>query len=106
MGVHINFYETATLTDEHKPHQESCYDDGHVHAFVLDGFEHALEGLEVGRCYTTSGGEFDIDNSYGNYNRFREALCHAVNGVEPSDVWEEPDLWRDKPFFEQIHFAD
>lgn len=106
MGVDIYFYERADLTDEHEPRQESCYDDGHVLAFTLEGQEHALVGLEPERCYATSGEDAHISQAYHNYNRYREVLCYSVLGLDPREVWEDWLAHADKPFYNQINFAD
>ena len=106
MGLDAMAYEKAELTDPHEPHQDSCYDNSHVFAFTLEGQQHALDGLEDERCYIASGESEHLNQSYGNYNRYREVLCYAVLGVDPREVWESPEQYADKPFYHQINFAD
>lgn len=59
------------------------------------------------RCYEVSGGVFRFAaGTYTRYNEFREALCRAVNGVDPQVIWDDPDRWANEPFFELINFAN
>lgn len=43
--------------------------------------------------------------SYSGYNRFRERLAESV-GYWPSDCWEDPESYMDKPFYELVNFSD
>lgn len=107
MGLDIKAWEKAVLTDPHE-HTDDCYDAGHVEAFVLDGFDWSLRGLEAGRCYAVSGDSWSFAaGSYSGYGHFRSALCKAaLRGVEPSQVWADPDSYAGQPFYELINFAD
>lgn len=44
--------------------------------------------------------------SYSGYNRWREKLSLLALGVMPEEVWDQPELYRGKPFVELIHFSD
>lgn len=108
MCVDITAYSKLALTEPHERTDRNCYGE-HLHAFVLDGFDASLRGLEAGRCYvrTDDTGEAEIMSaSYGGYNRWREHLSEAALGVTPQEVWKDPDAYRDRPFFELINFAD
>jgi hypothetical protein len=107
MGLDIKAWEKATLTDPHE-RTDDCYDEGHVRAFVYDGFERSLRGLEPNRCYLVGGDHVAFQaGSYGGYGEFRRALCQAaLHGVTPEQVWADPDSYAGRPFFELIQFAD
>lgn len=107
MGLDISVYEKAELTDPHEQTDE-CWDNGHQWAFCYDGMEQSLRGLVPERCYYTRGGKYFgfRAGSYGGYNQWREALSLAALGVAPELVWQHPDDYRDKPFYELVNFAD
>lgn len=105
MGLHATAYEHATLLDPHE-RGEACWESGHVLAHAYRAFERSTTGLVMGRCYEVGGATLDIDHSYGGYGDWRRALCRAALGVKAKRVWADPDLHRDRPFFELIHFAD
>lgn len=84
-----------------------AYENGVDKAFCFQGFEQSLRPLvqdtwvrSVGKTWGFRAG------SYGGYNAFREELSRLALGVEPEEVWQDPDRFRDRPFFELINFAD
>jgi len=44
--------------------------------------------------------------SYSGYNLWRTSLAKMVHGVRPEKIWDEPEVWKGKPFFEIINFSD
>jgi len=44
--------------------------------------------------------------SYSGYNRWREDLSMAIHGVMPAIIWESPEKFEEKDFFEIINFSD
>lgn len=44
--------------------------------------------------------------SYSGYNAWRYWLATSALGTSPEVVWEKPDEYKDKPFYELINFAD
>lgn len=44
--------------------------------------------------------------SYSGYNRWRENLSMAIHGVMPSTIWNSPEKYTGKEFFEIINFSD
>lgn len=94
--THVRALPPADVTSE---------DEGQILAFVLPGFEQSLRGLEPDRWYV---GEWidDFALPYTAYGAWRRALCVAALGVPAEDVWNDPDRFREQPFFEIIHFAD
>lgn len=106
MGLDVTAYEVATLIDPHE-HTDDCYDADHVRAFVYDGFERSLRGLEADRCYLVSGERFPFwAGSYSGYGHFRGLLTRAALGIDPRGIWADPDAAVDLPFYELINFAD
>lgn len=115
MGLSVIAYAKATPTEhraavkENGIPEEWCPDDAredHVKAFAYAGFEQSLDGLEPGVCYEVGepfrGGSF----SYGGYGEWRRDLCKIMLNVDPQVVWDNPDSYRDEPFYELIRFAD
>ena len=82
MGLDIVSYEKVELVPHHARDADECYEAGHVYAFVYDGFERSLRGLEGERCYQPSGEQMHFRaGSYSGYNAFREALSLAALGL-------------------------
>lgn len=44
--------------------------------------------------------------SYSGYNWWREQLCELALECEPSEVWEDPEVYEGQPFVELINFSD
>lgn len=44
--------------------------------------------------------------SYSGYNRFRNLLCQVMVGGSDQDVWRDPQMFKERPFFELINFSD
>ncbi len=105
MGLDTTAYEKAvkgTPPDD----LDQRYDEGWHEAYWYDDFEQSGRGLERGQWYQCSGEEVRWGAPYSAYGRFREALCRAALGVEPQTVWDDPDSWRYREYFELICFAD
>lgn len=106
MGLSAAPFRTATLTEPHE-RTDQCPEDDHVLAFILDpDFHRSLRGLKAGRCYKVSDPEVTVRSSYSGHNRFREELARVFLGVTPGSIWDDPDIYADRPFFELIQFAD
>jgi len=43
---------------------------------------------------------------YSTFGEYRRFLCVGAIGVEPKLVWENPDAYRDRAFYELINFGD
>jgi hypothetical protein len=105
MGLDITAHAAVLLTEEHELTDE-CWDKGHVHIGETP-FEHALGSLLPGRCYSTAGESLEFRaGSYSGYNIFRERLSQAALGVAPIALWNDPDSYRFRAFFELINFSD
>lgn len=81
-------------------------DESVLKIWNLDQFtDHALP-LKQGHLYK---GEyvcgFDF-GSYSGYGVWRDELCKKVLGVEPREVWNNPETYREQPFYWLINFAD
>ena len=68
-------------------------------------FEEQADGLETGFYECDEALDFRA-GPYGHYNRWREKLCLVMLGVEPEEVWRNPDAFKGKPFVDLINFAD
>lgn len=44
--------------------------------------------------------------SYSGYNHFRNMLCEIMHGVPAKTLWENPDVFKDKEFYNIINFSD
>ena len=44
--------------------------------------------------------------SYSGYNEWRAILCRMAHGVDPAELWDNPEKYKGKPFFELINFSD
>jgi hypothetical protein len=63
------------------------------------------DGLERG-AYSGERGDGFRAGSYSGYNRWREQLSMMALGVMPRIVWNNPDEFEGRPFYEIVHFAD
>jgi hypothetical protein len=43
---------------------------------------------------------------YGGYNRFRDLLSRVIIGSTAEEVWEDPEKFKDRPFYQLINFSD
>lgn len=70
-------------------------------------FSEWAEGLKLGVYYTGDGEIHSFRaGSYLWYNRWREWLCVTFLGVTPKVVWNDPNVYKDEPFFRLINFSD
>lgn len=71
-------------------------------------WEEHLAGMKPGLYkYTKATEKYGFwAGSYGYYNWWREHLCRFALGVEPSEVWEDPERFAGRPFVELINFTD
>ena len=107
MGLDIVAWEHATLTTEHEYEPDECWEQNHVWAYALIGFEHSTRGLETDRCYVVDGESIMFRaGSYSGYGEWRDALAQAALDVPVEDVWAAPEKFKDKPFYELLNFAD
>src|SRR6185503_149712 len=69
-------------------------------------FPDRLDGRVQG-YYLTEDEDFHFRaGSYSGYNHWRTKLCRFAFGLEPQDIWTNPERYAGKPFFELIHFSD
>lgn len=112
MGLDISVYANVRPMAEQPVRDatgrlpEDAWERG-VRAYLASGgFRRSLRGLEDGTWYEGERVTGFRAGSYSGYNRFRADLCRAALGVEPEEVWREPEAWVDRPFYELINFAD
>lgn len=107
MSLDVTAYEVATLLPEHEEPDNFTDEDDYQLAFAAPGLERSLAGLIPRRYYTTSGRSYEFRaGSYIYYDEFRRALCRAALDTDLETIWNDPDTWADKPFFELLNFAD
>jgi hypothetical protein len=44
--------------------------------------------------------------SYSGYNDFRNLLCVIMHGVPAAELWEKPEVFEGKEFYNLINFSD
>jgi hypothetical protein len=110
---HLRYVGPIPDDDELERLQEQVSDaDLEVAYFVLypnaECFEAHLAGMEPGLYECTAASEHHEfrAGSYSYYNAWRENLCRLALDVEPDCVWEQPELYDGRPFFELINFSD
>lgn len=90
------------LSDEEKDHY---YDTGgHVYA-AHPSLAERLGSLEPGFYEFAARSHFRA-GSYSAYNYWRDWLAKAALYAPAAVVWENPEKFRDKPFYELINFSD
>ena len=104
MGLDISYYEKFFPADDATI---EARENGEVQLWYVPSAEFdTLDGIahEYVRGYGNIG-HFRA-GSYSGYNAWRQWLTSIVHGVEPRDVWSNPDNYKGKPFYELIHFSD
>jgi hypothetical protein len=110
MGLWIRAFSQMSLTEPHEV-TDACFDvePYHRRSFIYDGHDQSLRGLVRDRCYAPTEGTVQheiLSLSYTGYGAWRANLSWVALGVAPETVWRNLDDYRDRPFFEVIHFAD
>ena len=86
-SVAYAYPETVTMTEKHWPGRS--------------------KNIVPGGVYKVNGAHISFRaGSYGGYNQWREWLCWLSLGCEPRVVWNNPDRYEGKPFYELINFSD
>jgi len=111
MGLDISAYERATLLRNHGEECDDCCDSDavvHLMAWAYEGHEQSLLGLIHGGFYEVSPWPQITfrAGSYSSYNDWRDNLARRALGVSVETVWANLAAYRDKPFFELLHFSD
>ena len=80
----------------------------HVVVDTYPEFPHQAEGLVQGIYKRLEGSEeFEVESmGYSGYNNWRTQLWQLANDVDEDIISENPDEWKDKPFFLLVHFPD
>ncbi len=88
-----------------------CEFQGQVVATCFEGNEmwpRNFQGLQEG-CYQQLSGSLSYNfhaGSYSGYNEWRSWLCETFLEIPPSYLWEHPEIFVGKPFYELINYAD
>ena len=74
--------------------------------FNMDAFvDHALP-LKQNYFYKVIYSDGFGAGSYIGYGIWREILCQKVLGVDPMEVWINPEFYKNEPFYWLINFVD
>lgn len=95
MDMSVTSYDRSVLTDAHEFSEVACYDAGHVQALAPSSdYAWALEGLEIGRCYSIKEASTKrIGSSVEAYTGWVDRLMQGANGVSLEDVWVNPSIY-------------
>lgn len=105
MGLDITVVPFVEITEQHR-FEGSCWEKGHIVADCSKGMERSLRGLESKRCYVAKEQSWSFRaGSYSGYNCWREELAKAAE-LDLEDVWVNPEIHTDDPFYELLDFAD
>lgn len=85
---------------------DAMYEDGYPFVARADYFAGREAPLENSAVYKGKRGDHFLAGSYSGYNRWREELSRFAFDREPQGVWDHPDKYAGKPFFEIVHFSD
>lgn len=113
MGLDVSYYRKITrVSIPAGVHEEDYIDQQYNRGMYCFHYEAAaqawrsyLDGLPEG-VYTGQFREHFRAGSYSTYNWWRELLCTVALGKEPKEIWENPEKWKDQPFFQLINFSD
>jgi hypothetical protein len=112
MGLDILLAEgpLTLVAEDHRDVSENQMDKvletGGFHCYPAQGFVGREAPLIDGAVYAAHGRDHFRAGSYSGYGRWREALSEMALGVSPETVWNNPETYEGKPFFEIIHFSD
>jgi hypothetical protein len=89
---------------------ERVHDEDEASIFVkrdiqqMDQAQDIEEGMYIG---TNDCEEHDFRaGSYSGYNEFRNLLCEIMHGVPARTLWEKPEIFEGKEFYNLINFSD
>jgi len=119
MGLDVTAYSNIKPL---RPYRDDNidYDAGERNFFTFSAFPHAAAGLMDATVQSTTHADlvadyvYDVNGgeahswscrAYSHYNRFRASLA-AFAGYEPEEMWNDPEGFSDRPFFELVNFSD
>lgn len=94
---HIKRSKSQTITSPNK-----------IHIHVDPSFKEQADHLQDG-VYLTTDKSIDASfraGSYSGYDAWRRELSTMALGVVPNDIWDAPNTFHGKPFYELINFPD
>lgn len=105
MGLDITALGSIQPCSQHGD-SDASYGAGHVYLNVYENaFPERAVPITEG-CYVANKQMHFRAGSYSGYNRWREQLSMFALGVMPQMVWDYPNVYEGKPFYELINFAD
>jgi len=119
MGLDISAYSNIVLIDPDTKDGADYYEKywgktDFETLYIREGFftrddihhEPWANGLQAG-VYRVDGDSMGLRaGSYSGYNHWRAMLCKSALGFEPRVIWDNPDHFKDEPFFYLINFSD
>jgi hypothetical protein len=113
MGLDCTAYEKVTLVEaitleqlKVKNWEHPLYDD-EAHCLLYNkDFPERSDGLVEGFYLIEGKSKGFRAGSYSGYMRYRQLLAQIVGAESAEKFWREPEKLKDKPFYEQINFAD
>ncbi|TSC83975.1 MAG: hypothetical protein G01um101413_778 [Parcubacteria group bacterium Gr01-1014_13] len=105
MGLFVCAYSKMLFV--HKKDAKCVDDEGdHIGINSVPTFIERLDGLQEG-CYECKGKSKSIFSvMYSYYNDWRELLSYAALKASAQEVWQNPEKYKGKPFFELVNMSD
>ncbi len=102
MGLDISVYTNVSYVSP-QPQNEEC--NSFINLYPHPYFDEQADGLKGGWYEAEEVFSFRA-GSYSGYNEWREQLCRMALNVDPEDIWNNPESFKDKPFYYLINFGD
>lgn len=103
MGLDIRVLKNCKFVAEQV--EDEQFENGDLTGLFNKDFPDRSKGMQDGYYEAEYDHSFRA-GSYSGYSTWRRALCEHFLGVQPQVVWNNPDDYKDKPFFELIMFSD
>lgn len=94
------FYRTAEGASDDV---DALYDN-YTYVYANPGFPEHSEGYPGGFYEGQSSWGFRF--SYGGYSSVRRSICNLTFGIEPEEIWNNFDMFRDCALAWFVHFSD
>lgn len=108
MGLNLTGYVNLGFVEELAADLfDDKYDyDEYFHLYAYEHFADRHSDLVTNGVYKVQEVYSFRGGSYSGYNWWRELLCRIVFDVEPNVVWNNEEVYKDKPFYYLINFTD
>lgn len=78
--------------------------DARVYLYNLPSFK--ARNTKFPKGHYSAEPIFSAHNFYGKYGQFRSLLAQLIGAKDQEEVWNNPETYSAKPFYELINFAD